>query len=154
MLPSGDTFAAGDSMIVAGFAATNSGCSLATDGTGAFGCFEFWDLTKDWMVSPPSGATHLVLPQPSGGLYYATTDEYVAEWVSHTNAQYNANAVSWGLSWDISGAAHPDPSWGSDPYVAWWVEDTSSNFVNFAVWDNLTQNTPDDPMVFLWGGSQ
>ena len=75
-------------------------------------------------------------------------------WVSHTNAQYNTNSVSWGLSWDTSGGSHPDPSSGSDPYVALWAEDTSNVFYNEVTWNNLSLVTPQDPMPFFWNASQ
>jgi hypothetical protein len=154
--PAADRTAPGDQFYVIAYASPDGTCNnIEADGGALFACFEFQNLTQGWFIGPQTaGTTKLIIKQTNNTTFIGSTAEWIAEWVSQQNPQFSANQMPWASAYDIGGSWHGDPSSGGDAYTAFWTTDSSSQFANIALFSNLTVNTPQDPMEFVWENSQ
>ena len=142
-LPPGDQLSVGDQVEVWGWSATDKSCATISSG-GQFACFGYQDFTANWALS--------YKPQPAtGGIWFPTTAEYVAEKPTDDEQASNYDyAIIEGGAFDSNLTWHADPGSGTDPYI--YVEQigASSKPISTAEWDNGTVNSPADPMFFVW----
>jgi hypothetical protein len=144
-LPSGDRFDVGDQLRVWGWSSADNTCQNAAPSS-SFACFSFIDYNKDWAYVPQP------LPGPSGGLYLPTTANWVVEMPDGlaNNIKYSGATISSAYAFDTNGNNHGDPT-GPDPYE--WSTTGSgvpSQGLSTAQFANGTQDTPADPMQFIW----
>jgi hypothetical protein len=138
-------FTPGDDFLLAGWSATSPSCQQGD--TGAWGCYFFEDITTNWT------STIFALGKPANTVWAPSTVEYVAEWVSHQNANYEYDVMQGG-AWDSLGNYHSDPgdpSGVGDPYVVSEQLDSSNSPVSTVGWDLASEyNSPQDPVTFFF----